>query len=163
MVGVAKSGVSGAAQSGTNRLISVGDVTALHVRAPSASEHQDARAQPVTLPNSFLRHASSLPSRLVGFASAVLRRMTNDGLRDGSSLCPGRDRRVHQRWRHYIDGERVVNRTRHTRQPHVSPLSCAPHDAELTALFDRAAWGLTTDVVHLNHGSFGVVPRVVRF
>src|SRR4029077_11925298 len=32
----------------------------------------------------------------------------------------------------------------------------------MTALFDRAAWGLVPDVLHLNHGSFGAVPRVVR-
>jgi isopenicillin-N epimerase len=29
-------------------------------------------------------------------------------------------------------------------------------------LFDRAAWRLAPDVLHLNHGSFGAVPNVVR-
>jgi isopenicillin-N epimerase len=32
----------------------------------------------------------------------------------------------------------------------------------MTALLDRAAWGLAPDVLHLNHGSFGAVPNVVR-
>ncbi|MGA7987046.1 MAG: aminotransferase class V-fold PLP-dependent enzyme [Candidatus Dormiibacterota bacterium] len=32
----------------------------------------------------------------------------------------------------------------------------------MTDLFDRAAWGLAPDVLHLNHGSFGAVPNVVR-
>jgi len=32
----------------------------------------------------------------------------------------------------------------------------------MTALSDRAAWGLAPDVLHLNHGSFGAVPNVVR-
>jgi isopenicillin-N epimerase len=32
----------------------------------------------------------------------------------------------------------------------------------MTDLFDRSAWGLRPDVLHLNHGSFGAVPNVVR-
>ena len=62
-----------------------------------------------------------------------------------------------------MDGERIVKRTRDTRQPHVSLPSCAPHEAEMSALFDRAAWGLALDVLHLNQGSFGAVATVVRF
>jgi isopenicillin-N epimerase len=32
----------------------------------------------------------------------------------------------------------------------------------MTDLYDRAAWTLAPDVLHLNHGSFGAVPKVVR-
>jgi isopenicillin-N epimerase len=32
----------------------------------------------------------------------------------------------------------------------------------MTDLFDRAAWKLAPDVLHLNHGSFGAVPNLVR-
>lgn len=32
----------------------------------------------------------------------------------------------------------------------------------MTAMFDRAAWGIAPDVLHLNHGSYGAVPNVVR-
>jgi isopenicillin-N epimerase len=31
-----------------------------------------------------------------------------------------------------------------------------------SVLFDSAAWALAPDVLHLNHGSFGAVPNVVR-
>jgi hypothetical protein len=136
MVGVAKSGVSTAVQSVTSRIISVGDVTALHVRARPASAQEDARAQPGTLPNSFMHHASSLHQST--------RRLRVSGAQAHDERRPprwflalrGRDRRVHQRRRHYFDGERVVNRTRNTRQPHVGLPSCAPYEAEMTALFE---------------------------
>jgi len=32
----------------------------------------------------------------------------------------------------------------------------------MTNLFNRSEWALAPDVLHLNHGSFGAVPKLVR-